>query len=345
MTVERSAWGEIEGRTASRFTISNGRGASLVVCDYGAAALQLRAPSPAGDVVDVILGYDALETYRAERIYCGATVGRFANRLRGGRFRLDGVAYETARNDGGNTLHGGASGFDKRLWRAAVAPSEDGVLFRTTSPDGDQGFPGALSATVAYQLTDANVVRIEMRATTDRPTLCNLAHHSYFNLAGAGDVLDHELRIDADFYAPVDDQLIPTGEIRQVEGGPFDFRAPRRIGAALDLLPGGAAARGFDHNYCVRGEIGRLRRAAMARDPASGRGFELWSTEPGLHFYAGGDLDATMIGKSGAPFRRFGGFALETQRFPNGPNVSHAPQSRLDPGEEYRHVMEFRFFT
>lgn len=352
MAIERQSWATLEGQEFSTFTISNAQNASLVLSDYGATALQMNIPSPAGEIADVILGFDTLANYRTIPTYFGATVGRFGNRIRHGRFMLDGEAHAVNCNEGGNSLHGGIDGFDKRKWAAEFNPQGNGVKFSLTSPDGDQGFPGTLEATSEYTLTNDGVLRIDLRAATDRPTLCNMVHHSYFNLAGhgSGTVLDQELQIHADFYTPVDDELIITGEVAKVAATPFDFRTLRPIGQMIGEISNSGAGRvqgsgGYDHNWCLRGEAGRLRPVLTARDPASGRGFELWTTEPGVHFYTGGYLDSSVIGKGGMPYRKFAGFTLETQKFPDGPNLSHVPQSRLDPGQAYHHVMEFRFFT
>ncbi|WP_368911651.1 aldose epimerase family protein [Taklimakanibacter deserti] len=352
MTTERQDWGALDGQEFSTFTIRNAHGASLVLSDYGATALQMNIPSPTGEIADVILGFDSLKAYRDAPTYFGATVGRFGNRIRRGKFTLDGKAYQASCNEGENSLHGGVNGFDKRKWAAAFDPKGNSVKFALTSPDGDEGFPGKLTATSQYTLTDDGTLRIDLSASTDRPTLCNMVHHSYFNLAGhaSGTVLDQELEIHADFYTPVDDELIITGEVMKVAETPFDFRKARRIGQAIDQVANAGAGRvtgsgGYDHNWCLKGEAGRLRPVLWARDPASGRGFELWTTEPGVHFYTGGYLDSSVIGKGGHPYRKFSGFTLETQKFPDGPNLSHVPQSRLDPGEDYHHVMEFRFFT
>ena len=346
-------FGEIGGDRVRTYRITNANGASLLLTDYGATAVQMNMPSPAGEVADVILGFDTLQAYRSSATYFGATAGRFANRIRRGRFILDGTSHQVTCNEGQNALHGGERGFDKVVWDAAFDPNGDTVSFSMTSPDGDQGFPGTLQVTSSYTLTADNVVRMVIGASTDTPTLCNIVHHSYFNLAGhaSGDVLDQELQINADFYTPVDDELIITGEVLKVEGTPFDFRTPRRIGERIEDVENAGAGRlaggpgGYDHNYCIRGEAGRLRHAVTARDPASGRGFELWSTEPGVHFYTGGYLDPSVVGKGGTPYDKFAGYTFETQRFPDGPNLSHVPQSRLDPDQEYRHVMELRFFT
>ena len=354
MTIDRKPFGKIGGDEFALFTIRNQAGASLAVTDYGATTVQMNMPSPAGEVADVILGFESAPAYRASRSYCGATVGRFANRLRRGRFPLDGKEIQTACNEGLNSLHGGPNSYDKRKWATACDSSANTVTFSLTSPDGDEGFPGELKLTTVYGLTDDNRVRIDFHATASLPTLCNITNHSYFNLAGhaSGTVLEQEVQFYADFYAPVDDELIISGEILKVAGTPFDFREPRMIGSQIAKLPRRAGAgeseadtRGFDHNFCLRGEPGRLRPVAMARDPVSGRGFELSTTEPGVQFYTGGSLDPSMTGKGGTPYGKFSGFTMETQRFPDGPNLSHVPQSRLDPGEQYHHIFELRFLT
>lgn len=336
MTVEARPWGALAGRDYSLFTLRHA-GLTLVLTDYGARVVQLCVPAPDGALADIVLGFDDIGSYAWDRAYVGATVGRFGNRIRGGRFTLDGVPHQVSCNEGGNSLHGGTEGFDRRPWAATFDPAGAAIRFTLVSPDGDQGFPGELAVTTDFALTDDRRLVLEMRARTTRPTLCNLVHHGYFNLAGhdAGDVLGQELQLLADFYTPVDGELLPTGEVRRVAGSPFDFRGPRAIGRR--------DGDGFDHNWCLRGEPGRLRVVALARDPVSGRGFELSTTEPGLQFYSGGHLAAPLTGKGGAPYQRFAGFALETQKFPDGPNLGHLPQSRLAPGDDYRHRMEFRF--
>jgi aldose 1-epimerase len=353
MSVEQSAFGRLAGREFSLYTIRNGSGASLAVSDYGATAVRLNMPAPSGALADVILGYDSVDTYRSSETYFGATVGRFANRIRRGRFTLDGKAYQVSCNEGQNSLHGGRDSYDRRPWAAAYDPKGNSVTFSLTSPDGDLGFPGNLQLSVTYTLGDDQRVRIDMRATADRPTVCNVTHHSYFNLAGdaSGDVLNQELQFHSDFYTPVDDELIITGEVLKVAGTPFDFREPRAIGSRIGELPRNAGAGriedgvgGYDHNFCLRGEPGTLRAVANVRDRASGRGFELFTTEPGVHLYTGGYLNPSVIGKGGRPCCKFGGFTLETQKFPDGPNLSHVPQSRLDPGQQYHHIFELRFF-
>jgi len=350
MAIDRQPWGRLNAQAFSLYTIRNAAGAAAVLSDHGASLVRLNMPAPSGAMADVVLGFDSVQAYRDTHTYMGATVGRFANRIRGGTFTLDGIEYALHRNEGRNTLHGGPDAYDKRRWRAQYEPAGNTVTFRLNSADGDGGFPGRLRASASYTLDDQNCLRIVLRASTDRPTLCNLAHHSYFNLAGhsAGTVLDHALQVHADFYAPIDAERMPTGEVRSVGGTAFDFREPRRIGdGIMQLHVEGSVGHesGYDHNWCLRGEPGQLRPVLRAHDPVSGRGFELATTEPCLQIYTGGYLEPRVIGKDAHAYMQYAGFALETQRFPNGPNLGHVPQSRLDRGDAYTHIMEFRFFT
>ena len=352
MAVERKPWGRRGETEIGRLIITNEAGASIVLSDFGATALQMNLPAPGGELADIVLGFDTVDDYRDTATYFGATVGRFANRIRRGRFMLDGVEHQVSCNEGQNSLHGGFDSYDKRRWNSEFDPSGNSVRFSLVSLDGDEGFPGTLRISSEYSLINDNVVRMEIRATTDRPTLCNIVHHSYFNLAGhaSGTVLDQELQIHSDFYTPADDELVITGEVLRVADTPFDFRQHRPIGEQINKVPNAGAGRlggdgigGYDHNWCLRGEPGRLRPAMTVRDPASGRAFELFTTEPGVHFYTGGYLDASIVGKGGVPYRKFAGFTVETQKFPDAPNLGHVPQARLDPGEEYHHVVELRF--
>ena len=354
MPIDKKSFGKAGGEEFSLFTIRNPAGATLSLTDFGATAVQMVMPSPSGELADIILGFDSAEAYRTCETYFGATVGRFANRIRRGKFPLDGKVVQITCNEGRNSLHGGQNSYDKRKWAVDIDPKGNAATFSLTSPDDDEGFPGELKLTSTYSLGDDSRVRIEFCASTDRPTVCNITHHSYFNVAGhaSGTVLDQELQFYSDFYTPVDDELIITGEVLKVEGTPFDFREPRSIGSQIAMLPRNDGAGriedgigGYDHNWCLRGEPGRLRPVAKVRDPASGRGFEFFTTEPGVHFYTGGYLNPTVIGKGGHPYCKFGGFTLETQRFPDGPNLSHVPQSRLDPGQDYHHIFELRPLT
>jgi aldose 1-epimerase len=311
--------------------------------ELGAAVLDFRMPGADGEALDIALGQDGVEAYRASRSCFGTICGRYGNRIAFGRFSLDGKSYQLTCNEGRHHEHGGRQGFDKRPWTGRPAADGCSVEFSYRSADGEEGFPGNLDVSARYALTGDDRFVIEIRATTDRPTVCNLVHHTYWNLAGqgSGDVLDHELTLDADFYTPADRELITTGEIRSVAGTPLDFRAAKPIGRDIADIEGVV---GYDHNYVLRGLPGEMRRAARLLHPASGRGFELHASEPGLQVYTAGHFDGTILGKDGRPYPRFGGIALESQRFPDSPNKGHFPSPRLDPGAEYRHRMEFRFF-
>ena len=330
-----------DGRPVERLTLRNRNGIELSAISLGGVITSLRLPDRDGHLEDVVLGFDALEDYLYRSPYFGAIVGRYANRIARGRFTLDGTTYQLAINNGPNHLHGGPRGFDKAWWTAERGSdgAGQGVRFTHTSLDGDQGYPGTFRASVTYTLTDANELVIDYEATTDRPTIVNLSQHSYFNLAGAGtgDILGHELAIEADQFTPVDATLIPTGELAPVAGTPFDFRRPTvigsQIGRASEQLTAGG---GFDHNFVLRGAAGTLRPAARLRDPGSGRVLEIRTTEPGLQFYSGNFLDGTLTGKGGHVYGHRTGLCLETQHFPDSPNEPRWPSTVLRPGETFR---------
>lgn len=342
-----------DGRRVEAVTLRNSQGVEATLINLGATLQSLIMPDREGRREDVVLGYASLEGYLTRPEYFGATVGRFANRIAGGRFTLDGKVYQTPQNNNGNALHGGERGFDKVLWdivavRDGNVPS---VQMRYVSPDGDQGYPGTLTVTATYSLNDANELRIEYEATTDRPTIVNITNHAYWNLAGEGapaGAMGHVLTIPAQEFTPVDVGLIPTGELRKVEGTVFDFREPMPIGMRVrdatdqQIVYG----RGYDHNFVVARSVSReLRLLARLEDPDSGRGFELWSNQPGLQFYSGNFLDATVIGKSGRAYRQGDAVVLEPQLFPDTPNQSHFGSARLNPGEAYRNVIVYRLFV
>lgn len=330
--------GQIGGADVQQATLSGPDGMRVELLTYGARLAELWVPDRAGNLADIVLGQDNLDDWQTHGTYLGATCGRYANRIAGGRFDLDGQSIQLDRNEGENTLHGGGRGFDRKLWQIADH-SDTHATFATTSPDGDMGYPGTLTAQVTYRIQGRGLV-IVMSATTDAPTMVNLVNHAYFNLAGQGngDIMGHELQVDAGFYLPVDDQLIPTGEVLSVAETPFDFRKPRTIGASL---PGPIA---FDHNLCLSAPIrpDGLRPCLVAIDPASGRRMHLSTTEPGVQFYTGAHF-ADGPGKAGARYPRFAGFAAETQRFPDSPNNPQFPSARLDSGQTYRHVMRLDF--
>jgi aldose 1-epimerase len=339
-----------DGTAVEAVELSNASGMRARIIALGATLQALHVPDRNGRVADVVLGYASAREYLEKPQYFGVTVGRYANRIAGGRFALDGRTYTVEKNDGPNHLHGGVRGFDKALWRIeSVSHGQEArVTLSHVSPDGDSGYPGKLRVTAMYSLNDLNELTIEYRARTDKPTIVNLTNHSYFNLAGEDstvDALDHRLTLFADAYTPVDQTLIPTGERRPVEGSVFDFRTPRTIGERIrdaseaQLL----IARGYDHNFIVNGSPGTLRPAARLEDPVSGRIMELLVTAPAVQFYTGNFLNGTTAGKSGHIYRQSDAVCLEPQTFPDSPNRPDFPSARLDPGQEYVSTMVFRF--
>ncbi|MEW6159698.1 MAG: aldose epimerase family protein [Verrucomicrobiota bacterium] len=345
MTIHQSEFGRLpDGQSVQLFTLSNSAGVVARITNYGAILTELHTPDRSARSVNVVLGFDNLDPYLRGHPYFGATTGRVANRIAKGRFTLNGQEYVLAINNGPNHLHGGLKGFDKVLWDAKALPATEtaaAVQFSYLSPDGEEGYPGNLAVEVKYTLTEQNALRIDYAATTDKATLINLTNHSYFNLAGAGDVLGHEVLLAADRYTPVDDSLIPTGEIASVEGTPLDFRAPVALGAHINLLkpnPGG-----YDHNFVLNSGGGALAFCARVREPKTGRLMEVWTTEPGVQLYTGNFLDGSLVGISGVRYAQHTGFCLETQHFPDAIHHPHFPSTILRPGEPFRSSTEFRF--
>ncbi len=348
-SISRGPFGKTPNGTAvEAFTLTNTHGVEVRAINYGGIIVSLRVPDRAGRLDDVVLGYDSLDGYLRDSPYFGAIVGRYGNRIAKGRFVLDGTTYRLATNNGPNHLHGGVKGFDKVVWQAEPFRSDSGVgvAFTHVSPDGDEGYPGTLTARVRYTLTDHDELIVDYDATTDKATPVNLTQHSYFNLAGdrRRDILDHELWINADSFTPVDSTLIPTGEIAPVEGTPLDFRTPMTIGARIgtdnqQLRFGG----GYDHNFVLRREGLGLGHAARVVEPATGRTLDIYTTEPGLQFYSGNFLDGSITGKSGHVYRHRFGFCLETQHYPDSPNHPQFPSTIVRPGDEYRSRTVFVF--
>ncbi|HEY7497304.1 MAG TPA: aldose epimerase family protein [Vicinamibacterales bacterium] len=341
----------VDGKNIVRVTLRNTAGVEIDVIDYGATITRWTAPDRAGQMADIVLGFDAPERYlKGDSPYFGAIVGRYGNRIGGARFSLDGRTYTLAANDGANHLHGGTRGFDKVLWNAASQSDRRGpsVVFTRTSADGEEGYPGALKVRVAYTLTHKNELFVEYEATSDKPTVVNLTQHSYFNLAGqgSGDILGHEVRINADRFTPVDKTLIPTGELAPVDGTPFDFRKATTIGARINSEhPQMQFGRGYDHNWVLARSGSGLAIAAEVYEPKSGRTLQVRTTEPGLQFYTGNFLDGTLTGKAGRVYRHRYGFCLETQHFPDSPNKPKFPTTTLRPGETYRSQTVFAVGT
>lgn len=338
-----------EGQAVSIYTLSNAKGMEVKIINYGAIVQSLKVPDRDGKPADVVLGFDTLDGYAAEHPYFGAIVGRYGNRIAKGRFTLDGKEYTLATNNPPNALHGGLMGFDKQVWTAT--PLEDGgapgLRLQLVSPDGDQGYPGTLTATVTYRLTDDNGLEIHYEASTDAPTVLNITNHSYFNLNGAGngDILGHEVMINADRFTPVDETLIPTGELRPVAGTPFDFLNPKPLGRDInqddEQIKYGL---GYDHNYVLNQKSpGALTLAARVRSLESGRVMEVHTTEPGLQFYSGNFLDGTNKGKGGKVYQHRFGFCMETQHFPDSPNQPEFPPVVLRPGGKYESKTVYTF--
>ena len=348
--LSKAAYGKTDdGSVVTAYTLSNSQGMKVKLLDYGATVAELWVPDRTGTLGDVVLGFDDMKGWTGPgNAYFGCIVGRYANRIARGKFTLEGKEYTLAVNNGPNHLHGGKKGFDKRLWEFVKSNTAEGpngfvsVSFAYTSADGEEGYPGEVKAQVTYTLTQDNQIKINYRATTDKTTIINLTNHAYFNLAGhgSGDVRDHELQLFADQYTPADETLIPTGKIAPVEGTPFDFRKPTKIGARLDKLK-----IGYDLNYVVNPPPKKSSLAAVARvrEPKSGRVMEMYSSEPGVQFYTAGHLDGSVVGKGGAKYVRFAGFCLEAQKFPDSPNKPEFPSAVLKPGETYLQETIYKF--
>lgn len=341
--------GTAKGQPVEQVTLTCGALTAKLI-SFGARLTELWVPGRDGTHADIVLGFDTLPEYEATETYFGATCGRYGNRIRKGQFALDGVSIKINCNEHGNHLHGGVEGFDHKVWSIADLTGSS-VVFTALSADGEMGFPGRANLRATYTLTDRGL-SIVMEADTDAPTLMNMVHHSYFNLAGqgSGDVLGQMIRLNAPFYTPVDDELLATGEVLAVKGTAFDFTIPKPIGRDIGALPGVGAeifgeGGGYDHNWCLADAGQRLREAATAWDPVTGRKMVLTTTEPGVQFYTGGYLSPTHKGKAGVSLCKYAGFTLETQKFPDTPNFAHFPHCRLNPGETYRQEMHFRFTT
>jgi aldose 1-epimerase len=338
-----------DGEAVELYVLTNRSGAQAAIITFGGAVASLKVPDRTGKMADVVLGYDTLEGYVNDKSSFGPIIGRYANRIGHAQFSLDGKSYKLAKNNGENSLHGGIKGFSKQVWAAEQHSAKDGQSLELSylSKDGEEGFPGNLNVTVTYTLTDANALRIEYSATTDKMTVVNLTNHSYFNLAGegSGDILGTMLTIQADKFTPVDAGMIPTGELRSVQGTPFDFRQPTAIG--VRILQGDEQLKlgnGYDHNFVVRDGGGASAvLAARAVDPSSGRVLEVWTTEPGVQLYTGNFLDGTTPGKAGKRYAPRTAFCLETQHYPDSPNKPSFPSVVLKPGERYHTVTTYQF--
>jgi aldose 1-epimerase len=347
--ITQSSFGATQaGAHVDAFSVTNARGLELGALTYGGVITSLSVPDRGGRMADVVLGHDSLQDYRDDSSYFGAIIGRYANRIAGARFTLDGKSYRLTPNAGTNHLHGGHTGFDRVLWRAAPFATDDaaGVALHYSSPDGEEGYPGNLEVRVQYALTDRDELGVDFLATTDQPTPINLTQHICFNLTGgaARDILDHRLWINAELMTPVDENLIPTGELAPVGGSPFDFRTLTPVGARIDTdheqLRHG---RGYDHNFVLTRAGPGLVHAARVVEPGSGRTLDVFTTEPGLHFYSGNFIGGRVAGKAGRTYGPRAGLCLETQHFPDSPNKPGFPSTVLRPGAEYRSRTVFAF--
>jgi aldose 1-epimerase len=355
-SISKSDFGKTpDGQSVELYTLKNSKGAEACIMTYGGIMQKLIMPDRNGKLADVVLGFDTLDGYTNPNYltncpYFGALIGRYGNRIGGAQFTLEGQTYTLAKNNHGNTLHGGLKGFDKVVWTARPSVGAHGpqLVLAYLSKDGEEGFPGNLEVTAIYTLTDDNDLRVEFTAKTDKPTVVNLTDHSYFNLAGQGngDILNHLVYINADRTTPTDSLLIPTGELADVTGTPFDFRTPTAIGARIDnpdrVLQYGP---GYDHNWVINNPPGQFGLQARVVEPNSGRMLEVWSDQPGLQFYAGNFLDGTLTGKDGKVYQHRSAFAMEPQHFPDSPNKPNFPSVELKPGETYHCTIDYRFGT
>ena len=342
--VEKKSFGKMpDGTEVEEYTLHSAKGAVAKVITYGATLTELWVPDKAGKNADVVLGFDNLQQYLGDHPFFGGTIGRYGNRIAKGKFSIDGREYSLFLNNGPNSLHGGKEGFNRKVWKAEPVKAAHGsaVKFTYVSKDGEEGYPGTLTTSVTYELTDDNSLKLTYHASTDKPTVVNLTNHSYFNLSGAGsgDILNEVLQLDADRYTPVDSTLIPTGELKSVEGTPFDFRKPTAIGARNSQVP---ATGGYDHNFVLNGSAGKLRKIGSVSDPASGREMEIWTTEPAVQLYVSIGLNGSIKGIGGA-YPKFGALCLETQHFPDSPNHPDFPSTVVRPGKDFHSETTYQF--
>ena len=349
-SISKESFGLIGDREVFLYTMKNDKDMSVSITNYGGIITSIQVPDQKGNIDDVVLGFDNLEQYLDEHPYFGAIIGRYGNRIANGRFELEGKSYNLAINNGPNSLHGGINGFDKKVWKAQEINKENNIGLRlsTKSEDGEEGYPGTLDVVVTYTLTEENELIIEYQASTDRPTIINLTNHSYFNLNGEGngDVMDHLLTLKANYYTPVDSTLIPTGQIEDVKGGPFDFTISKTIRQNINandtqIQYGG----GYDHNFVLDENLSFSKPKVTVYHPISRRKLEVFTTEPGVQFYTGNFLDGSLIGKRGKAYNKRFGFCLETQHFPDSPNQPSFPSTVLTPKKDYRSTTIYKFST
>ncbi|MDD5577774.1 MAG: galactose mutarotase [Methylobacter sp.] len=350
MPIQKQYFGSThDGQVVDCYTLTNPNGLEAHIMTYGGILVSLRIPDRHGELADIVLGFDSLAPYLAEHPYFGALIGRYANRIAHGRFRLDNREYQLACNNGPNHLHGGIAGFNKKVWQADTELSGEDAQLKLSckSPDKEEGYPANVNVEVSYTLTRRNELKLDYRASTDAPTIINLTSHAYFNLAGRGDVLGHRLRLLADHYLPVDNTLIPTGEIAAVSGTPMDFRRVALIGENLQANAESEqlqrAAGGYDHTWVLNRDNNACELAAEVMEPVSGRHMQVYTTQPGIQFYSGNFLDGRLTGKKGQAYQKHAGFCLETQHFPDSPNHPSFPSTLLIPSETYRHTTIYQF--
>ena len=350
-TIGAASFGNTTDGTAVQiYTLCNRDGMEARIMTYGGIVESLKVPDRNGRLGDVVLGYDNLAGYLTNSPFFGALIGRYGNRIAKGQFTLDGQTYTLPTNNPPNSLHGGDKGFFARVWKAAALVTSNGPVLQLSylSKDGEEGYPGNMSVTATYTITEDNALRLDFEATSDKDTVCNLTHHSYFNLAGQGngDILGDMLYINANSFTPVDATLIPTGELRPVDGTPFDFRQPTAIGARINAddqqIKFGP---GYDHNWVINKPAGQLGLMARVSEPASGRVMEVFSTEPGLQFYSGNFLNGSIMGKDGMVYRYRSAFCMEPQHYPDSPNHPEFPSTELKPGETYHNTIIYKFST
>lgn len=347
--IEKNVYGKLkDGTEIYIYTLKNDKGAEAKIINYGATVVSLTAPDRNGKYSDIVLGWENLQGYVNGSTYFGAIVGRYGNRIAKGKFTLDGKTYQLSVNDGVNTLHGGKIGFDKRVWKSEEVKSKLGsaVKFTYVSPDGEEGFPSTLTLSVTYTLTNSNELRLDYKATTDKTTILNPTHHSYFNLSGdfSKPILDHILQINSDEFTPVDKGLIPTGVFEKVEGTPMDFRKPTAIGARInDNFEQLKIAGGYDHNFVLKNYNGKVREVADVYEPTTGRYMEVFTDQPGIQFYSGNFLNGTQIGKDSIAYPHRAGFCLETQHYPDSPNEPKWPSVVLKPGQTFHSTTIYKF--
>jgi len=343
MNLKKELYGKVDGKEVFQFTLSNENGMTLKLINYGGIVTHLLVPDKNGKTEDIVLGYDSLLQYLDDTPYFGALVGRYGNRIAKGKFTLDGTNYQLPINNGENHLHGGVKGFDKVVWDAEdfVFAERAGVILSYLSKDDEEGYPGNLDVKVTYSLTNENELKINYEATTDKATIVNMTHHGYFNLKGQGngDVLDHQLLLMADHYVPVDQNLIPTGELKKVKNSVMDFTTPHSIGSRIAEVEGG-----YDHTWVLNDFDGKkIRLVAKVKEPKSGRVMEVYTDQPGIQFYTGNFLDGSLTGKQGKVYNKHSGFCLETQHYPDSPNQPDFPSVVLRPGEKYETGTVYRF--